>query len=173
MLALAARTPALLLSDAVAATGAGGPADAHVQLVDRAVASLAHADRQAEAAALLAGAAERADLPRWQTAGWSLRRGELLNGCGASAAAHRAYQQGLMALGLGDFEPDAAPQTLHAATRIVTRGGRSSGCCCAAWSCSARCCFSSPRRNRWSARACWPTCSRAAAAGRQNARGPA
>jgi DNA-binding SARP family transcriptional activator len=123
LLALAARTPALLLSDAVAATGTGGPADAHVQLVDRAVALLAHADRQAEAAALLAAAAERADLPRWQTAGWALRRGELLNGCGASAAAHRAYQQGLALLGLGDFEPDAAAQTLQAAGRIVARRG--------------------------------------------------
>jgi DNA-binding SARP family transcriptional activator len=123
LLALAARTPALLLSDAVAATGAGGPAEDHVRLVDRAVALLAHADRQAEAVSLLAAAAERADLPRWQAAGWALRRGELLNGCGASAAAHRAYQQGLALLGLGDFQPDAAPRTLVAATRIVIRRG--------------------------------------------------
>lgn len=123
LLALAARTPALLLSDAVAATGAGGAADDHVRLVDGAVALLAHADRQAEAASLLANAAGRADLPRWQAAGWALRRGELLNGCGASAAAQRAYQQGLALLGLGDFEPDAAMLALQAATRIVVRRG--------------------------------------------------
>ena len=122
-LALAARTPPLLLSDAAATTGAGGPVEDHVRLVDGAVALLAHADRQAEAAALLAAAAERADLPRWQAAGWALRRGELLNGCGASAAAQRAYQQGLALLGLGDFEPDAATQMLQAATRVVTRRG--------------------------------------------------
>lgn len=91
-----------------------------VDWIDRAVAMLLHADRQAEAAALLARALAlaRDDLPRWQVIGWGLRHAELLNGIGASRAALRGYLHALAELGLCNADVEQRPWTgLMPATR--------------------------------------------------------
>lgn len=124
-LASRAACSAPVLAEATAQLCADASADELARSTDRIVALLAAMDRQAEAAEVLATATARADLPRWQVAGWYLRRAELLNGIGASVAAQRAYVQGMRLAGLGDLEADAAPlaQTLRAFARVVGRRG--------------------------------------------------
>lgn len=109
-IAASALGAARMLADAVAHLVAEAAPDACADTVDRIVALLAAVDRQAEAAALLDVAAARPDLEVWRVAGWALRRGELLNGAGTSAAAQHAYAQAMRLLGLGDFDADAAPR---------------------------------------------------------------
>ncbi|RZL96250.1 MAG: hypothetical protein EOP82_01085 [Variovorax sp.] len=88
---------------------------------DRAVAMLLHADRQAEAATLLAQALAYDELPRWQRVGWGLRRAELLNGCGASRAALRSYIHALAELGLcnADLEQTPWAELMPATRRLL------------------------------------------------------
>jgi DNA-binding SARP family transcriptional activator len=91
--------------------------------IDGAVALLHHRGRQAEAAALLAEVLARADLPRWRSAAWRLRRAEMLDGNGQATAAQRERRGGLVALGLPDVAAEDAGwvDVLHARTALRQR----------------------------------------------------
>lgn len=122
-LAASAAFDAATLTDAAAAWCAEATLAALAPWIDSAAATLLHADRQGEAAALLANVLARADLPRWLVVGWGLRRGELLAGDGAASAAMRASSQALAAFGLGDVAADRAdwPSLPGAALRLLAR----------------------------------------------------
>ena len=104
-LAGSAAGAAPVIADAAAQCCAEAKLDALVPWIDSAVALLQHADRQSEAAALLAQALVRADLPRWLSTGWGLRRAELLSAEGAATASLRGYSQALGEFGLGEVAP--------------------------------------------------------------------
>lgn len=90
--------------------------------IDRLVALLQRADRQAEAAQVLTLAMARRDLPTWQLVGWGLRRAEMLQGHGASTAALRSYVHAFAALGLWNADLEQAPWSgLPASVRHARR----------------------------------------------------
>ncbi|MFT3666398.1 BTAD domain-containing putative transcriptional regulator [Piscinibacter sp.] len=128
---LGERLPAALPTDAAAASPpllaaaaqqlvADASPDALARWIDAAAALLQRAGRQSEAAALVATALQRVDLPRWRVAGWRMRRAELLDGDGAATAAQRERLQAFVALGLPDLADDGTRwrDVLRAALRL-------------------------------------------------------
>jgi len=77
--------------------------------IDGAVLMLVHADRGAEAVALLDATVRRPDLPHWLAAGWRLRRAELHVAQGYGPGTFEAFLQPLAQLGLGGMRPDIVP----------------------------------------------------------------
>ncbi|MCW5634166.1 MAG: hypothetical protein KIT17_12595 [Rubrivivax sp.] len=124
--ALAARAAASppLLAAATRHACAHEDVDALARWIDGATALLRERGRQAEAAALIAEALSRADLPRWRHAGWMLRRAELLDGDGQASAAQRQRRAAMVAFGLPDVAAEDAgwPEVLRA--RAVLRARR-------------------------------------------------
>lgn len=101
-LALTAACAAPVIVDAMAQCVAQADLAVLATWVDRVVALLQHAHRPAEAAAVLAQGMARGDLPAWLSAGWGLRRAELLSGEGDATAALVDYSRALAGFGLGD-----------------------------------------------------------------------
>ena len=101
-LAATASCTAPVIADAMAQCVVEAGLETFARWVDRAVALLLHAHRQAEAAELLARGMERDDLPLWLSIGWRLRRAELLSGEGSATAALIDYSQALADFGLGN-----------------------------------------------------------------------
>jgi tetratricopeptide (TPR) repeat protein len=124
-LAATAACAAPVLADAMAQCATEADLTALAPWVDRIVALLIHAHRQAEAAEVLAQAITRADLPAWLSTGWRLRRAELLSGEGNATAALVDYSQALAAFGLGDVATGRADWSSlpRAVTRLLARRG--------------------------------------------------
>ena len=122
-LAATAACAAPVITDAMAQCGAEACVDALATWVDRVVALLLHAHRQAEAAEVLAQGMARSDLPAWLSTGWRLRRAELLSGEGNATAALVDYSQALASLGLGDVATGRADWSSlpRAVGRLLTR----------------------------------------------------
>lgn len=121
-LASCAACAAPVIADATAQSVAETGVDALATWVDRVVALLVHAHRQAEAAEVLAQGMARGDLPAWLSTGWRLRRAELLSGEGNATAALVDYSQALAGFGLGDVATGRADWASlpHAVSRLLT-----------------------------------------------------
>lgn len=124
-LAATAACAAPMILDAMAQCNAEASLDSFNAWVDRVVALLQHARRQAEAAEVLTQALARGDLPQWLSTGWQLRRAELISGEGNATAALQGYSRALYGFGLGHVATGRAEWASlpRAAARLLARRG--------------------------------------------------
>jgi DNA-binding SARP family transcriptional activator len=124
-LAATAACAAPMLADALAQCRAEAGLDVFTAWVDRVVALLLNARRQAEAAEVLTQGLARGDLPAWLSTGWQLRRAELISGEGDATAALQGYSRALAGFGLGHVATGDAEWTSlpRAVARLLTRRG--------------------------------------------------